>query len=81
MFAGSEWIYALIAHEIAVHHNPELVLMLLKNFRKYTVFVIAVILISFGTGMAVMRLIQKYASKNEIDEAMQIVSLTQRGEC
>lgn len=75
---GTDWIYALIVHEIAEHHNPYLVLKLLRHHRKYLVFAIAVIIISFGTGMAVMRLIQAHASKKEIDEAMKIVSLAKK---
>jgi len=80
LYAGVDWIYALIAHEIATHHNPYLVLKLLKNSGKYIVIGIAALILSFGAGMGVMHLIHKYASQKEIDEAMQIVSLAERGE-
>lgn len=80
MYAGIDWIYALIAHEIATHHNPYLILKLLKNSGKYMVIGIAALILSFGAGMGIMHLIHKYASQKEIDEAMRIVSLAERGE-
>lgn len=79
VFTGAEWIYALIVHEIAVHHNPFFVLRLLKHSGKYTAIAIAAIILSFGAGMAVMNLIRKHASQKDIDSAMMIVK-EKRGE-
>lgn len=79
-FGGSDWNYVQIVQEIARHHNPDTVLRILKNSKKYTVLAIAAIIIAFGTGMAVMRLIEKHASKKEICKAMTLAKAMKGGE-
>lgn len=80
LFAGTGWVYSDIVLEIALHHNPKLVLKALRLFGKHKMLPIVILIAAFGTGIVVMDLIQKHASKKEIDEAMQIVSLLKKGE-
>lgn len=72
--AGAEWIFALIVREIALHHNPYVVLKILKHSGKYIVLAIAAVIISFGTGAFIMHLIDKHASQKEINEALALVN-------
>lgn len=80
VITGTEWIFAKLVAEIARHHNPYLVLKILKHSKSIVIATIILLLIAAGSGAAVMYAIQHRASKEDISEVMKVVALLEGGE-